>query len=200
MIKARTVVVTTPAADQNLVTLANLQADLEITGEDTYLNRQIAAVSNEIATYCGRTFKAETITETIHYDWSFDGLSLSRFPVQSITSISLDGTTVSSSLYTAQSTSGVIYALDSSSDNVTWAAGRYVVVYVAGYSTIPSDLEQACISLVNARRSARGRDPSLRSEKIPDVWEASYWVAGGNEYGLPPDIKTVLDRYRVVAV
>jgi len=194
--------VDTAAADQSLVALDDLKDDLGITSssEDDYLTRQIASASADIALYCDRVFKTETVIETFHLTQTERLLCLERYPVGSIGSITVDGTALASGLYQADGDTGHLYRKDSDGDITTWAICRTVVTYDAGYDTIPADLEAACISLIKARRSARTRDPVLRSEEIPDVYKAAYWVSGPGDGELPPDVTAALDRYRKISL
>ncbi|MFA7279811.1 MAG: phage head-tail connector protein [Sterolibacterium sp.] len=198
MLPKKFITVSVPAADQNLVTLVNLKADLGITvsTEDDYLTRQIAAASQEIATYCGRVFKSETVVETLHVSEYHEILMLARYPVTAITSVTIDGVTQTSGTYQVDANSGFLSRKDDDGYLISWEPGIVVVSYVGGYSTIPSDLEQACVSLVKSRRFARERDPVLRSEKIPEVGDFAYWVSGPGDGSLPPGVSGVLDNYR----
>lgn len=189
--------VSTPAADQLLVTLANLKIDLKITGstEDTYLNRLIAQVSADISRYCGRVFKAETVVDTF-YSTEFAGfLKLSRRPVISISTVSIDAVEQDSSLYLSKDEYGFLYPRNSSGYLIKWDPGIIAVTYSGGYSTIPADLEAACISLIKSERAAQTRDPVLRSEETPDVYKATYWVSGIGEGAFPPEISDTLGRF-----
>ena len=57
--------------------------------------------------------------------------------------------------------------------------------------TLPEELEQASIELINSWFSGRSRDSSLKSEKIGD-WAASY----GN--AIPSYVNEVINHYRVI--
>ena len=76
------------------------------------------------------------------------------------------------------------------------------VVYSAGYSTIPDDLQEAVILLAKMRYFARTRDPMLRSQNIEGVLDAQYWLGTGigGQGDLPVDVTEKLDRYRTPVV
>lgn len=79
------------------------------------------------------------------------------------------------------------------------------VQYQAGFATYPTDaedVEEAVILLVKARWFARNRDPYLRQENIPNVREATYWIAqgAGSNGALPPDVEDMLEKYRVPVI
>lgn len=193
----RLTTVVTAAADQLLVTLTDLKTDLGITTDkfDTYLNRAISSASADIAKYCGRTFKSETVDETFFVEANIESLLLSRFPVGTITSVTVDGEAIASTLYTPDINAGLLLRLDTDADLSWWSEGKIVVRYAGGYTTIETDLQAACVSIVKGRQAARNRDPGLRSEKIPNVYEASYQILGPGDADLPADIRAVLDHY-----
>ncbi len=69
-----------------------------------------------------------------------------------------------------------------------------IIKYTAGYATTPADLEQACIAFTSYLYSARGKDFSLKSEKLGDY---AYTLADGNTLvgGLPTDVQIMLKQY-----
>jgi hypothetical protein len=58
--------------------------------------------------------------------------------------------------------------------------------------TLPTDLEQACIDLINSWFQWRSRDRSLKSEKIGD-WSASYQTSA-----VPSSVQQVINTYKVI--
>ena len=81
-----------------------------------------------------------------------------------------------------------------------WPALPIIVQYQAGFSTIPSDLQDAAIRLVAFRWHSRGRDPSVKQENIPGAYQAEYWygTGPGAPFDMPADIAAMLARnYRV---
>lgn len=83
-----------------------------------------------------------------------------------------------------------------------WPGLPITIVYQAGYASLPPDLSDAALQLVKARWFARTRDPRLRSENVAGAYDATWWFAAGpgSEGDLPPDIKAMLDRYRVPVI
>lgn len=199
MVPIRLSTIETAASDQNLTTVAYVKEDLGITSlsEDSYLQRMIAAASKEASTYCARIFVEETIEDTFYIRQCVDKLTLSRFPVNDIVSVTVAGDAIASTLYRLDEDTGFLYRLDTDGDLCDWDAEITVVQFTSGYATIPADLETAVIDLIKARRSARTRDPSVRSERVPDVMEVTYWVSGPGEGHLPPNVRGVFDQYRV---
>jgi uncharacterized phiE125 gp8 family phage protein len=150
----------TAAGAGGLTTLNNLKLFLGIntanTDDDTLLTNLISMVSADIENECQRTFLATNHTEYYKGDGTSQ-LLVKQYPVNSVTSIyddtdrvwgsdtQIDATEISIS----DRIGGLIILEDdifSESDDVE----NIKITYNAGYSTIPSDLEQACIKLCAA--------------------------------------------------
>jgi hypothetical protein len=140
-----------------LTTLAHVKEFLGIptatTTDDTFLQNVITRISDDIEKECGRTFHASDLTEYYNGDGT-DTLVLKNFPINSIASIHDDtdrvygsDSLISASDYIFYSDEGMIQL-----DGLTFMKGlrNVKVVYNAGYSTIPTDLEKACIQRVCA--------------------------------------------------
>ena len=63
------------------------------------------------------------------------------------------------------------------------------VDYTAGYTTVPDDLESACITLASSLYHSRERDEGLKSEKLGDY---SYTVAEGGTDPIDSGIRRAL--------
>ncbi len=151
-------------------------------------------------------FPAETVSEKFladHPGWKVYGgvkpLTLARWPLISVTSVTEDSTLlVVGTDYLVDYDNGQLTRLDTSGFPCSWHPLPLTVVYVAGFSVTPADVEDAIIRMVTKRHSAKGRDPALKQESIPGVIEQSWWVATGSEAGnMTPDITDVLDNYRM---
>jgi hypothetical protein len=102
--------------------------------------------------------------------------------------------------YTADAARGWLLRIGNTGAFVKWEAEPTYVVYQGGYTTIPSDLEEACLRLVVARYTARGRDPMLVQQDQPGSLGSRRWWVGktpGQSGAFPPDIEAILARYRV---
>ncbi len=69
------------------------------------------------------------------------------------------------------------------------------IEYTGGYSTIPYDLEQACLMLIASYYFGTRRDPGLSSEKLGDY----AWAAKGSD-GFKKDLSKRLEKYIRIAV
>ena len=210
--------ITTPASNHDLTTLAVVKGELSLTStdapRDTVLSRYIAECSAAAENFCNRVFVTETMKDRIFpardavMQIAFQGLDvlqLSRWPIVSISSLTENGEAlVANDDYIVDASNGQIYRIDGAGYPRRWDAFPIVVDYVGGYSTIPADVSAAVIRMVSQRWFARGRDPNLRGETIPGVYQANYWVStgvdGGQDGNLSPDVQAMLDNYRTPVV
>lgn len=213
------ITVDTAATATDLTIVATVKTELGISNndDDTFLGTLIKQASAFIRKYTGRVFERQTLTETLP-GTGFVDLYTTRTPIISITSITLNGTELSSDEYTlndadigqiirhddADVPSGVVWPLSNRprsglSLHIQWGAfaNNISITYVAGYllpaedaRTLPRDLERACIELVKMFFEKRTSDPSVRFEKIGDAAQA-FEV----NKQLPLTITMVLDRW-----
>jgi hypothetical protein len=202
--------VTSAATSYDLTTLANVKAELDITdgSSDAVLRRYITSESKAASHYCNRVFAVETVSQAFlpghrfHvYGQYCSILQLSRFPLITVMSVTEDdGLLTVSTDYLVNSANGQLTRVNSGLPS-RWLELGVTVVYSSGFATVPADLEDAVIRMVTQRYSAKGRDATLKSEEIPGVRSAQYWIATGEEAGaVTPDVADILDRYRSVTV
>ena len=187
----------------DLTVLATAKEELGITdnSQDTKLTRWIHEISGQIGARINRVLGRETVKETYSIgfcDASY-ALPLSRYPVAFIDSISISSSAISATDYRLDGNKGLLYRTIGS-----WS-GMVEVQYQAGYELLgelPYDLERACLLLLRYRQSAGSRDPMLRSEAVPGVYEASYWIGSipGTDSSMPPDVSELLRPYMDIAV
>lgn len=194
------------ATNRKLTTLAAVKADLGLTGaeEDARLDALIEQYSAAMVGWCGRPFALETLRETAFSRTATDGLMLSRWPIVSIASITVDGTAVAAEAYTVDSTGGLVYQRQSGHCGFWWPRGETVATYSAGYvlpgedeRTLPHDVERAAIMLVKAAFLASDRDPLVRSDSVDGVgtttWFPTLGTAGD---AMPLEVQGLLAPYR----
>lgn len=208
----------TPAASYNLVSLATVMTSLNITDptQETYLNLAIAEASGIAASYCNQPFVIEAIQSS--YFPSRDGfpwivrdriapLQLRRYPVvQPVASVveTIAGaatTLIENTDFLVDYAQGTITRLDSAGYPRLWSPNPIVVLYSAGYATIPPSVIKAVIDIVRTEYYGRTRDPLLRGENIEGVYSAQYFFGNGpgTQKSLPPSIAGLLDKYRMPA-
>lgn len=194
-----------------LTTLDAVKAELSIAGtdDDTAITALIAQSSAAIESYCNRQFGTRDVTDTFRNRARREAVVLSAIPVTAITTVTESGTALEATDYELESAkSGLLLRLDGSDNLSSWAARKITVEYTAGYvlpgtegSTLPEDIERACIDLCVRGYHGAGRDVSLKSEEVPGVikqaWETSAATSAG---ALPADVLSRLDHYRQIAI
>lgn len=137
-----------------LTTLAAAKDFLEIptadTSQDAKVERFINAASSAIENYCSRKFKSQTFTE-YHDGRQSNSILLQQYPATKPTVVAIDGTWAFDS--TSELNSNDYDVLENGwltlRSSVFPRGNRNIkVTYVAGYSTIPSDVSEACLMLV----------------------------------------------------
>lgn len=161
-------------ATGDLCVLADVKAFLNITNstaDDAILARLITATSSRIAQYIQRTIGTGTITQTLNGSGT-NQIFLGRWPLTAITSLTVNSAIVPLSIngsagYIAQIWDGSSIPIPEPVVSLTGGYGIYSarsygpgagtftkgnsnvsIVYTAGFTTVPTDLAQACIELV----------------------------------------------------
>ncbi len=200
--------VTTPASGAtafDLTTLGDVKADLGITGvsEDAVLTRYVTESSAQLARACDRVFAQETVSEQFRLDEPKRVLILKRRPAAVVSINEDDDLALGISDWEMDGNAGLLYRLRDD-QRLVWTALKIVVVYQAGYalpSAGPKDLQKAARTLAKAQWLAKGRDPLVRSESVPGVYEVAYWVGalpGGAAW--PAEIESAIATYRNIPV
>lgn len=129
-------------------------------------------------------------------------LRLSRYPVVEVLEVVEDGTTLTPDDYELDEATGQLWRL-SDGDRIWWSdAAAITVQYTGGYALpgdLPADIQRAAIDQAKASYMGAGRDPNLRSFSVPDVYQASYSVGGGDSMGksgLLAQVEGALAPYR----
>lgn len=174
-----------------LTTLERLKRQLKMAAdfvtEDAVLNDLLAAASEEIRQYCRQDFDLAQFEEA--YNGSGNRwLQLSQFPVKSIVSVSVGGSTVSESdgfgpgyILTDRALARVIGF---------WPEGfaNCRVTYIAGYEAVPEDVQQACAHIAALRY--RLREHMGMTSKASGNSADSF-----DTVDLPLSIKEMLNKY-----
>lgn len=208
--------ITTAAANLALLSIEDMREAAGITGSgsDPVLTamglRLAAAVTTEcnIAIGAGAppTLLRETVTETFR-DVGAPVLMLARRHEISITSVVVDGVTLDAADYEVDPESGILTRL-SADEPIGWSARKVVVVYAAGFTTVPGDLAMTMMDFFRLAWLEKGRDPSVKGVEIdvPDVERirTDYWVGsipGQSSEGAVPDVVAgQLSRFRNMVI
>ena len=218
------------AADSyNLVDLDTVRTELKLaandTGNDAWLTNVIGQISGAIARYCNRSnadaseasFAVETVQDLFYperdnYPYQVAGglsvLQLSHWPVKNILSVVVSDppgtntTLVADTDYVLNAALGQLVRLDPfMAYPVVWQPIKTVVQYEGGFEEIPADVVDAALRWITMRWADRGRDPNLKSIEQPMVGTKTFWVGAMPQTGgVPSEIATMLDKYRVPVI
>ena len=202
--------------DYALTTLLDVKESLGIaagnTAKDNLLKRKINQATEMIEGYCGLAYNHHFVSDTFTTE-EFDGsggnqLILRMRPVTTLSSFQYRTTTVNESdwddveseLYFLDSAAGVIDLLFTQTNNFN----RYRVTYTAGYTTIPSDLSEACVTLAaylaensssgtSVKRKQEGRReieyfPSRTGESLIEQLSLDDTLARYIQYNVAPNV------------
>lgn len=209
------ITIQTPAVKIELTTLQIVKAEL---GETESLNNGliigfIQQASSLIESHTNRTFRRETITEKIG-SYGSQILILERTPIVSISEIKFNGTTIGSTTYVIEDAeAGFLYREIGWTNTRIWTSHitaiptrhtrhDWEIDYTAGYilpgstegaSTLPKDIERACIDLSKSWFLGKDENPNVKSERTGDASETRYDVS--KSFGMPPAITSILSRY-----
>lgn len=191
-----------------LTTVADVKESLGIASSDTswdnLIKRKINQATDMIEGYCrlayDHHFKQATYTDEIYAGSGSNQVRLLMRPVTSITSFQRHDSPefgasysdVETNLYYKDLNSGLINLLYT--QNTDW--GSYRVTYVAGFSTIPSDLAEACVILA-AQLVENSESNSGVKRKREGQREVEYFEAGASTGSIIEQLglDDVLDRY-----
>lgn len=201
--------IVTPASSTRLTTLDAVKADLGLSGSasDEALGALIDQFSDAIAAWCGRTFGAATVRETLEITRLCDRQSilLERWPVIAISSVTVTGIALTAPDYLLDPAKGEIRYRSTDGRFWLWPVGDTVITYSTGYAlpddddrTLPHDIERAAILMVRSAWTSMGRDPALRSEESTGVAVFTYFAAQGA--GLSLEAQAMLSPYRLPQV
>lgn len=156
-----------------LTTLATVKLWLEIdpanTTNDAILTRLIDSCSSYIESWLNRKILQAAYSEA--YDGrGSNAITLAQYPISVLTSVSVDGVAQTVVAGAETTKSGVrFYDRQIIRNGGAFCRGRgnVMVNYTAGYATVPSDIEQACIELVSLRyKNGRGNRLGVKSKTL----------------------------------
>lgn len=185
-----------PIAPPNMTTLADVKGLLGISdsSSDARLTALIGAASQQVEDYCGRILSSRSVTETSFSDDSLDFYVVDHIPVIAVSSISVDGSPLALTDIIVLKSAGIVRMIDGSP--IAGPGQKIEVEYQAGFSTVPSSVSDAALSLVKHLYGSQARDAAVKRESVPDVGEVEYFESQGpNGTSLPADIAAPLSSY-----
>lgn len=156
--------------------------------DDTWVDDAIAEHDNGFRIYCGDIPDSATATETIEVGSTSSRLILEFGRIISVTSVTIDGSTLDASRY--RPVGGSIFGVD----REFYAGTTVVVVYSHGFGS-PSDLKRSCAWFVakaaaadraGAGREVRASGPEFTSYASPGDMRPTGWT----------EVDTIWNRYR----
>jgi hypothetical protein len=208
--------VTSPAGDRTLLTIAEMReaAGVTVNTYDTQLQSIEKRITAAITTECNiaigsgapPTLRQETLTETFYQIYG-EELVLSRRHEISVSSLVEDGVTLTDADIIVDPETGIMNKI--CNDYPTWwSARKIVVVYNAGFATVPDDLKMAAIEFMRTTWLGASRDPLVKSQRVRvydvDETETQYWVGSvpgqSSESAVPDIVAGQLTRFRIAAV
>jgi len=204
--------VVVPATSYALVTIDQAKEALGIPLDDmtrdAAVQVQIDQVSAAVARYCDRQFVIQTYRDQLRAvcTWLRYGepLPTMQKPIAEAEGVPLitimeNGIELDPTAYEVDSERGLLYRLDSSGASAAWVGTAAILDYDAGWDPIPPDVQAATLEWINARWSAQGKDPALRSETIPDVI-SQMWSSDAQTPSMPSGARELLAPYRVISI
>jgi hypothetical protein len=204
-------VITTPADDHALAPIEAMRAAAGVADDsrDDELEALSLRISAEIVDACDvavgegaePTLRKERLTETFsgHHD---DALILSRRHNVEIVSVTEDGVTATLDARSLESEKGLLYRWIDGRKSF-WNAREIVIVYDAGFDTVPPGLVGVVTDMARIRLSEASADPLVKAVTVDvegiDSVRTDRWVgglpSGKSNGGLPPDIMARLARF-----
>jgi hypothetical protein len=191
----------------DLITLDEYKTSekIESTKEDARLNTIITSVSQLVKTYCNNTFvdyKTTNKTEYFNNHYSVTSIQLSESPLLTVVSVK-ERTGIAEAYKTL--VVNVDYYVDLGTDSIfrsngangytpfPMGPGAVEVVYTAGYTTCPADLQLAVSDLITYyHKDEHKARQTMQGASIQNNTSSSQ----RNNVAFPDHIKRVLDLYK----
>ena len=178
----------------NLVTESRARQNPQLTTADgTALSALIAAASAAVEQWCAREFTSTAYTET-HNGTGTCELMLRVFPVTTITKIeTLDDDAVATEITSGNRVDKRTGLLRLTMEHFPVGHQNVVILYTAGFATIPADVQEAVVQIVAKLHADGLHDPLVVGEKLGDYeYQRMMW----SSEGLGGTIKSLLAPYR----
>lgn len=203
--------VTTPATSYRLTTLAKLSDSIGTAalGCDDILEEYLDRASGIICAYLDvpraedgtTTLASEELVERIQLDEASNSLTLARYPIVAVDSVTVAGEVIADTDYLVRKAFGEILRMDADGNQSDWPASAIILIeYTAGWTlpgvagrNLPYDIEDCCLRIAQRLWFDRERDTLLKSEQYVGVLSFNYQEAAE---GLYADELNMIHRYR----
>lgn len=187
-----------------LCALADVKTYLGITNtnQDAVITSLITNASAMIESYCNRVFASANYAETRNGTGGYR-MYAANAPITAVSAVTVDGISIPAA--PAPSGNGLGYGFVFDSDLIYIRPGvpysgqptafnkgiqNVTLAYTAGFTTIPSDVNQACVELV-ADKLAKQSRIDKKSETLGQQQTVSFDLSD-----MPPRVKTALAQWR----
>jgi hypothetical protein len=174
-----------------LVTLSEFKTwmGLTDTAQDAAISAIIPAASATVEQAIDRPATQAAIANEVHDGNGSARLWVRRWPIASISQLTIDGQSVSASDFLwADRTVTLLRGR-----RFTLGTGNILVSYTGGWVTLPDDVRQAVFYTVQAMLYAAAADPNLLSESTGGVFGGTMIATGPGS--LPPAARSLLQPY-----
>jgi len=162
--------------------------------DESFAEELINQASAMAERYCGRALASQSVTSVVDAPGGI-ALVLPQYPVSSVSNIYIDtarefGADTEVTDYYLEEETGIILR------DAGFGAGKRIVkvVYTAGYATVPADLAEAVVELVNwLWGRQRNQSVGIRVSRGLDGVETEH------ELTMPLATQRALERYRRIA-
>jgi hypothetical protein len=193
-----------------LTSEADVKESLGITGtsQDNLIRRKINQATDMIESYCGKN-NGQHFASTTYTNEEYDGtgtnqlilrnapvISLSNFSERNTTENDNDWTTIETRDYFVDLTAGVIDCRF----GILPYWNLYKVTYVAGFTTIPSDLAEACVMLSCALVESASTGASVKKKTQGPKTIEYYDSVQGESLITQLGIDDMLQRYVRISI
>jgi hypothetical protein len=188
-----------------------LGIELTDQSQDPWLIRAVKSASSQFEVLTGKQFSRRIAVERVQQPTGFRRLALSRRPVISVTSVTLNGEPVDSELWTVEDeAAGFLIRTDGRSwtgtdvRNDTLSGGPptqpvagYEVDYESGYDEVPYEVQDAVAHQVAFLYRMKDRDSTIESMT---VLGDNVKYRDTTSTAFHPSFVAMVDRYRAVVV
>lgn len=171
-----------------LITLAEAKTHLNLsasTASDTELNAMILVACELVQAYADRTWDVGSVTQT--FDGGGDTFLLAQSPITSVTSVTVSGTALAATAYSASLSAGIVWT----DVPTTCDRQNVVIVYAVGAASPPTLAKQGALETVRHLWQTQ-RGTTVRQPLVGDEYPT------GEGYSLPRRVQELLDPLRAI--
>ena len=175
------------------------------TNQDSRISELVSSVSQLVKTYCNNTFvdfATSSKTEVFNVDYNEHFVQLTETPIIAVSSVAERDkpsdtytTLTDAEDYYVDSVTDTVFRIDGSGRPKQFKSGKGAVkvVYTAGYSILPQDLELAVMDLITYYlKDERKQRQTIAGASLSNQPSTSQ----RDNVGFPDHIKRVLDLYK----